>query len=43
MLEIFISDDPQVKEELANKNSTLEQNLHNVYVTSKGNVSTTMT
>lgn len=45
MFDIFtlISDDSQVKEELANKNSALEQNLQNVYVTSKGNVSTTMT
>jgi len=36
----LISDDPQTKEELANKSSTLEQNLQSVYVKSKGDVST---
>jgi len=35
----LISDDPQLKEELVNKNSTLGKNLHSVYVTSKGDVS----
>lgn len=38
----LILDNPQVKEELANKNSTLEQNLESVYVTSKGDVSNPM-
>jgi len=36
----LISDDPQLKEELVNKNSTLGKNLQSVYVTSKGDVST---
>lgn len=35
----LVSDDPQVKEELVNKNSTLGKNLQSVYVTSKGDVS----
>lgn len=35
----LILDDPQLKEELVNKNSTLGKNLQNVYVTSKGDVS----
>jgi len=36
---VLISDDPQLKEELVNKNSTLGKNLQSVYVTSKGDVS----
>jgi len=35
----LISDDPQLKEELVNKNSTLGKNLQSVYVKSKGDVS----
>lgn len=36
---VLISDDPQLKEELVNKNSTLGKNLQSVYVTSEGDVS----
>lgn len=35
----IVLDDPQLKEELKNKNSTLGKNLQSVYVTSKGDVS----
>lgn len=37
---LLLSDNPQIKEELKNKNSVLEKNLQSVYVTSKGDVST---
>jgi hypothetical protein len=36
---LLFSDDPQLKEELKNKNSTLGKNLQSVYVTSEGDVS----
>lgn len=36
---LLVSDDSQGKEELKNKNSDLEKNLHSVYVTSTGDVS----
>jgi len=37
-LKNLLENDPQTKEELANKNSTLEQNLQSVYVKSKGDM-----
>ncbi|CAI6368539.1 unnamed protein product [Macrosiphum euphorbiae] len=37
-LKQLLKDDPQLKEELVNKNSTLGKNLHSVYVTSKGDL-----
>jgi hypothetical protein len=36
----LITDNPGMKEELANKDSTLEKNLKNIYVKSEGDVST---
>lgn len=36
----LITDNPGIKEETANKDSTLENNLKNVYVKSEGDVST---